>query len=610
MITLLLDATLKTSVILLFALAAATAARRASASVRHWMLSTAIVCALATPVLALFVPSWQAGLSLSSSATRTDPSTAGSGPLQLSSSPAETAVANPASHSPVRETVGRVVVPIWLTGTAISLLLLLVGLGRLALLAARAERVRAPAWTAAAEDISVQYGLLRTVMLLQSDHPTLLVTWGLRRPKVILPRAAYQWPEDRIRVVLCHELAHIRRRDWMLLMAAELLRSFQWFNPVAWIACTRLRQESEHACDDVVLGAGIERSDYATHLLDLARAAVDNHTAWSPALAIARPSTLEGRIRAMLNVRLNRTPITRWAGAAIALVCLAITVPIAGFTTTSGPAVSAVDTSHAVRPAIKVVRMNVMDKGNREAVMAKLDPTVGVVAGTTLAQTAFATFTGTLVDPLGGLLPGVTLSVVNLQSRAKQEVHSDRTGRFEFVGLPGGDYAMEASLPGFMTVRQNLTFSPGLVAEQNITMQIGSITETITVTESETPPSVSALSERVRSEPALRAPERSCDPPVGGGIGGNIKPPRKLNRVNPSYPSSARDARIQGVVILHAVIDVDGFMRDVQVLRTPDSNLAGAAADAVSQWRFDATRLNCVPVETGATVTVNFQLAQ
>jgi len=83
-----------------------------------------------------------------------------------------------------------------------------------------------------------------------------------------------------------------------------------------------------------------------------------------------------------------------------------------------------------------------------------------------------------------------------------------------------------------------------------------------------------------------------------------------LNRVNPSYPSSARDARIQGVVILHAVIDVDGFMRDVQVLRTPDSNLAGAAADAVSQWRFDATRLNCVPVETGATVTVNFQLAR
>jgi TonB family protein len=76
------------------------------------------------------------------------------------------------------------------------------------------------------------------------------------------------------------------------------------------------------------------------------------------------------------------------------------------------------------------------------------------------------------------------------------------------------------------------------------------------------------------------------------------------------YPPSARDAKILGVFILHAVIDVDGFMRDVRVLRTPDSNLATAATDAVSQWRFDATRLNCVPVETGATVTVNFQLAR
>src|SRR5207247_770511 len=110
-------------------------------------------------VLALFVPSWQAGLSLSSSSTRVEASTAASGPLQLSSAAAETAVTNPVRHSPLSETIRRVAVPIWLTGTAIGLLLLLVGLGRLALLAARSERIREPAWIAAAEDISVEYGL-------------------------------------------------------------------------------------------------------------------------------------------------------------------------------------------------------------------------------------------------------------------------------------------------------------------------------------------------------------------------------------------------------------------------------------------------------------------
>jgi TonB family protein len=205
------------------------------------------------------------------------------------------------------------------------------------------------------------------------------------------------------------------------------------------------------------------------------------------------------------------------------------------------------------------------------------------------------------------------LSLVNLQNRAKHEVRSDRTGRFEFVGLPGGDYALEASLPGFMALRQSLTFSPGLVAEQNITMQIGSISETITVTESETPSPTAALHDvNIAAGGGSGRGGGTCNPPVagGGGIGGNIKAPRRLNSVNPVYPPSARDAKVQGVVILHAVIDTDGFMRDVRVLRTPDSALAAAATEAITQWQFEATRLNCVPIDTGATVTVNFQLAQ
>ena len=71
--------------------------------------------------------------------------------------------------------------------------------------------------------------------------------------------------------MLRHELAHIRRGDWAVLIAAELLRAVYWFNPLVWIACSRVRQESEYACDDAVLNAGVEGSEYATHLLDLAR---------------------------------------------------------------------------------------------------------------------------------------------------------------------------------------------------------------------------------------------------------------------------------------------------------------------------------------------------
>jgi beta-lactamase regulating signal transducer with metallopeptidase domain len=96
-------------------------------------------------------------------------------------------------------------------------------------------------------------------------------------------------------------------------MAAELVRSVYWFNPLLWIACGRLRQESEYACDDAVLNLGVEGTEYATHLLDVART-FRRHgrtLSGSPALAIARPSTLEKRVRAMLNNRLNRSPIRR-----------------------------------------------------------------------------------------------------------------------------------------------------------------------------------------------------------------------------------------------------------------------------------------------------------
>ena len=149
------------------------------------------------------------------------------------------------------------------------------------------------------------------VQLLESDHPSLLVTWGLFTPKVILPRSARSWTEERAAIVLRHELAHIRRGDWVIQIAGELLRTAYWFNPLVWIACARLRQESEQACDDEVLTSGVDGPDYATHLVELARLLKAESAPRVPAPAIARSSSLERRIRAMLDARLTRTPATR-----------------------------------------------------------------------------------------------------------------------------------------------------------------------------------------------------------------------------------------------------------------------------------------------------------
>ena len=100
-------------------------------------------------------------------------------------------------------------------------------------------------------------------------------------------------------------------------------------------------------------------------------------------------------------------------------------------------------------------------------------------------------------------------------------------------------------------------------------------------------------------------PPMSSQEPIH--VGGNIKPPQKLTDVAPVYPPIARAARVEGVVILEAVIGEDGSVREVKVLRSVPL-LDSAASDAVRQWRFTPTLLNGEAVPVVMTVTVAFRL--
>lgn len=98
-------------------------------------------------------------------------------------------------------------------------------------------------------------------------------------------------------------------------------------------------------------------------------------------------------------------------------------------------------------------------------------------------------------------------------------------------------------------------------------------------------------------------------PPVQAvRVGGQIKEPKKLKNVNPSYPDIAKQARVQGVVILECTISPQGKVTDVKVLRGIPL-LDQAAVDAVKQWVYTPTLLNGVPVPVIMTVTVNFKLS-
>ena len=103
------------------------------------------------------------------------------------------------------------------------------------------------------------------------------------------------------------------------------------------------------------------------------------------------------------------------------------------------------------------------------------------------------------------------------------------------------------------------------------------------------------------------APPPPPPPPEPVRVGGNIAPPTKVRDVPPTYPPVAQAARVQGVVILEAIIGPNGSVTEVKVLRSVPL-LDDAAIAAVQQWQYTPTMLNGTPVPIIMTVTVNFTL--
>jgi HEAT repeat protein/beta-lactamase regulating signal transducer with metallopeptidase domain len=336
-----LDLVGKATVILAGTALIAAALGRASASTRHFVWALGLLSALVAPALTLAIPRWEIPIVRVAAVSPTpviDAATA-TGVDAIAPKAARDLragdAASPVGGSPAASASAGtpwpvVALMVWAAGAALVLARMFLGLIAVQWMSRRTAVVTDAPWLADAQALAGDFGLSR-VRFLRGRPGTMPMAWGIFRSSVVMPSDADRWPADRVRVVLLHELAHVKRRDCLTHVVAQIACAAYWFNPIVWMAATRLRSERERACDDLVLAAGTRGSDYADQLLDIAR--VMNAGRFpavlaGASLAMAKRSQLEGRLIAILDPSVARRGMTRArAGAAIvtfAVVMIAV----------------------------------------------------------------------------------------------------------------------------------------------------------------------------------------------------------------------------------------------------------------------------------------------
>jgi TonB family protein len=312
---------IKATIVLLVAYLVIPRLRRRSAAERHTLWAAALACAALMPVLTWLLPSWEPAWAQRA---------AGAWPARFGSGSTAIGAGDIVVRATGIESGGWTVLALWpLIWAAGSMLLL-------AALAAQAMRLRhlsscaVPAHArhaAIACELAARLGLPRP-RLTSSERVSMPLAWGVRRAQVWLPRAADDWPDERVWAVCAHEMAHISRGDWVAHLLAELACRVCWFHPLFWVARNHLSRESERAADDIVLGLGTSGADYASHLIDIVREARQEISV-APTVAMARGSGLERRVAALLSTLVNRASVSRARAVAIVTGACLVALPLA-----------------------------------------------------------------------------------------------------------------------------------------------------------------------------------------------------------------------------------------------------------------------------------------
>lgn len=313
---------LKSTLILSIALGLTFLARKQPASVRHFVLGLSLLTLLVLPFLAVFMPGWRTGLlpswprepgkstvvTSAQSLQPTSPTIGGDTRIQVQtrySTQDEAAGA----HLLLKPQYRIGFTALWLLASGFMLVKILFGLYGASRLTRQGISIKGYPWQQLFLWFLEKMSLKRNVRLIKNPRVAMPMTWGVLNPVVLMPPDSEKWPVEHCSSVLFHELSHVKRGDFLVMLLCRIACSLYWLNPLSWIVFKLLRKEQEKACDEMVLKAGIKPSTYASALLRLKQAVDVGRYMPSPAIGMAGNSELNERLTTILEKKFKTKEI-------------------------------------------------------------------------------------------------------------------------------------------------------------------------------------------------------------------------------------------------------------------------------------------------------------
>lgn len=412
-----------------------------------------------------------------------------------------------------------------------------------------------------------------------SSAVSLPVTLGALRPAILLPENLIETMDSReLAAALSHELAHVRRRDYLVNLLSELSLVSISFHPAAVFLKRRIDQTREMATDELAASCAQSPASYANALVSLARRVV------APPLPAAQPlgytsgvletNNLEERIMTLMEKSSAVSKRTVWLSIASGFILLAPT----------GLAAS----------------------------KFSLAPSLQQAAPQTAQQENTGSVSGVVTDMSGARLANVTVTLSSPDRSFERKTTTNAAGEYAFENVPPGSYLLEVAKPGpqgrAVYIRH---FAVGPPPGQQAKFKGNPLANF------PSQPFI-ALVLNLRpipvAGPALataKAPPSAPLPPPKAApnrirLGEAVQASKLIAHPQPKYPPLAKDVGIEGAVRLEAVIGKDGTVQDLKAL-SGRPLLVNAAIGAVRQWRYHPTLLNGMPVEVETTITVVFK---